>query len=129
MVLAVVSQQAEVDAIKAALNTALPAGQSQAYEYDETPATASYVRLDLSRRFIPDRLGSGEATVVCGRLVTRYVGESVANVRELRRLVTATLEDKAIPAGSSYVGPFTFEVEQPISPQSGTFSGADTWKF
>lgn len=114
---------ADVAAIKAALNAALPSGQAQAYEYDETPATASYVRVDLTRRYTGRFIGSGEEAVGGGRLVTHYVGQTVTNVRELRRLTTATLEDKVIGA----VGPFVFEAEDPIDANSGYFEAFTFW--
>ena len=110
-------------AIKAALNAALPSGQAQAYEYDETPLTASYVRVDLTRRFTGRYQASGEESVSGSRLVTHYVGQSVSNVRELRRITVATLEDKAI--GS--VGPFVFEREDDIEANAGFFEALDLW--
>ena len=114
---------ADTIAIKAALNAALPTGQAQAYEYDETPVTASYVRVDLTRRHTGRYLASGEEAVGGGRLVTHYVGQSVSNVRELRRLVTVTLEDKAIGT----VGPFVFEAEDPIEANAGFFESFTFW--
>ena len=120
------TQETDAVAILAALNAALPAA-ARAYDIDDVPGTlpASYVVLYLSRRWIPEKLGSGEATVICGRLQTRYVSKTVSNVRELRRIVTNTLEDKAIGTA----GPFSFETEDEIGPDDGWFSGADTFTF
>lgn len=117
------SAETDLTAIKAALNAALPSGQAQAYEYDETPATASYVRVDLTRRYTGRFLASGEETFSGSRLVTHYVGKSVSNVRELRRLTTATLEDKAL----GNVGPFVFEAEDPIDANAGFFESFTFW--
>lgn len=114
---------ADTVAIKAALNAALPPGQAQAYEYDETPATKSYVRVDLTRRYTGHYRASGEESVSGGRLVTHYVGKTVSNVRELRRITTATLEDKVIGA----TGPFTFEAEDPIEANAGFFEAFTFW--
>ena len=124
------SAETEAVAVIAALEAALP-DTAHAYDYDEVPATlpAMYVVVDFSRRFVPDRLSSGEATVVCGRLVTRYVAKTVSNARELRRIVSAALEDKAVTVGSSYVGPFTFEADESIGPDDGWYSGSDSWAF
>lgn len=116
---------ADVTAIKAALNSALPSGQAQAYEYDEAPATASYVRIDLTRRYTGQFLSSGEETFAGARLVTHYVGQTVTNVRELRRITTATLEDKAIGT----TGPFTFEAEDPIEANAGFFEAFTFWSL
>lgn len=120
------TQETDAVAIIAALNAALPAA-ARAYDLDALPAVrpAAYVEVDLSRRYIPDRLASGEATVVCGRLITGYIAKTVSNARELRRIVTATLEDKAI--GS--VGPFTFEADDSIGEAGDWFVGSDSWTF
>lgn len=120
------TQETEVVAILAALNAALPAAV-RAYDVDEVPAVrpAAYVELHYSRRFVADRLGSGEVTIPGGRLLTRYVSKYVSNCREIRRVVTATLEDKAIGA----TGPFVFEADEVIGPDDGWFSGADSWTF
>lgn len=115
--------ESDTAAIKAALNAALPSGQAQAYEYDETPVTASYVRVDLTRRYTGRFQASGEESLPGGRLVTHYVGKSVSNVRELVRLTTATLEDKAIGT----VGPFRFEAEDPIEANAGFFEAFTFW--
>lgn len=124
MVLAVTAD-ADVTAIKAALNAALPSGQAQAYEYDETPATASYIRVDLTRRYTGEFLASGEETFNGGRLTTHYVGQTVTNVRELRRITTVTLEDKAIGT----TGPFVFEAEDPIEANAGFFEAFTFWSL
>jgi hypothetical protein len=118
-----VTTDADIASVKAALNAALPSGQAQAYEYDETPATASYVRVDLTRRYTGRFQASGEESVSGGRLVTHYVGKTVSNVRELRRITTATLEDKTV--GS--VGPFVFEAEDPIEANAGFFEAFTLW--
>lgn len=122
------SVESDLAAIKAALNAALPSGQAQAYEYDEPragdpPLTASYVRVDLTRRYTGRFLASGEEAFTGSRLVTHYVGQSVSNVRELRRVTTATLEDKAV----GNVGPFVFEAEDPIEANAGFFESFTFW--
>ncbi|MCW2496402.1 hypothetical protein [Jatrophihabitans sp.] len=117
------SQETDLTAIKAALNAALPSGQAQAYEYDQTPATTSYVRVDLTRRYTGRFLASGEEAVGGGRLVTHYVGKTVSNVRELRRITTSVLEDKVIGTA----GPFVFEAEDPIDDNAGFFEAFTFW--
>jgi hypothetical protein len=126
-------------AVKAALVAAFAdmASPPPVYDYDEIPGDQygetpgsvpkAYVVIDISRRFTESRRYSGEVTLPGYRLGTRYCHDSVDNVRELQRRVTAALESQIIEPD---LGPFDFEVEsEPIHRDSLGFTGVDDWTF
>jgi len=111
------------------------------WDYDEIPGDAEgttpgalpkiYVVVDLSRRLNSTTRFSGAVMVPLHRLGTRYCADTVSNVRELRRRITAVLESQIIadttPTG---IGPFAFEAEsEAIHRDTLGFTGVDDWTF
>jgi hypothetical protein len=133
-----VTQEASADAIKAALTAALP-GDVTAYDLDEVPEVAGnpgvkpleYVLVFVSRRWVPERRASGEVDLPGGRLTVRYHSATyIDNAREYRRITLATLEDQILTLGDDpEIGPFVFEVEDPIREIADSWTGADTLTF
>lgn len=136
--------QEQLEAIKAALDTALqgpphpvppdaPIPEDQlAYDFDNVPAKrpVAYVALDLSRRYLEGFRAGGSHPSRGGRLVTRYNAKFADNARELQRRTRLTLEDKVlVTEGGVLIGPFRFETEISIEPDTGWASGADSWIF
>ena len=127
------SEQAE--AILEALNTAL-AGRA-AYEYSKVPGSNGntgtepdkYVVVALSRRYVDSRRAGGSVMLPGGRLETRYVAKSLTDARNMRRLVTAALEDVTLTTTAGEVGPFTFESAEAFRPDETYQVGSDTWTF
>lgn len=89
-------------------------------------ATKDYILLFVSRRYVADRLGSGEVTIPGGRVVVRYVCLAEANVSVMRDRARAALEDVILPGG---VGPFVFESETLTDDDGTWFVGADTFTY
>lgn len=129
-------QETRAVVLKAAMNAELPASAA-AYEVDEVPGTTGgpgngttptrYVTYELSRRWHPER--RGDADVIPGwALTTHYRAPSVSDVRELRRCIVASLENRAfdLPDGDTF-GPFSFEFDGGIEFIAGAWSGFDTW--
>jgi len=130
----VTDQETIAAAILTALNTALPSG-ADAYEIDGVPGTlgnlgsvpAKSVVISLSRNWTDSYRFGGANSVPGFFLKTTYRAPNVQSCRELRRLVSAALEDQPVGA----YGPFTFnQEERPIDddPDWG-FSGTDAWSF
>lgn len=122
-------------AILAELNAALPTGVD-AYDIDGVPGTAdngwadrpaTLVTIRLYRRYTDTRRFGGDYTLPGFFLDTAYRGQYVQHCRELRRVVSATLENQFV---GTY-GPFVFNDEtQPIDDDADFgFSGTDTWIF
>ena len=129
------TENEQAAAIMAALNAAL--APAVAYEYGKVPGAggnagtepAKYVLVDISRRYVPGRRASGEVTLPGGRLGTRYVARSSSDLRNMRRLVTATLEDKILTTAAGEVGPFVFESADPARPDEAFQVADDAWTF
>lgn len=119
-------------AILAALNAALVPIDSRAYDLDEVPATfpATWVTVALSWRFGGERRASGEIGAQGWRIVTRCTARtSLSNARNLRRVVDSVLRDKRVIVAGEPTGRITFDSGQAIAPDSGYYSGADTWTY
>lgn len=71
-------------------------------------ATADYIVLFVSRRYVDKQLASGEVSVSGGRVIVRSCCTTEANLDVFRARVAAALEDQIV-AGD--VGPFVFESE------------------
>jgi hypothetical protein len=121
-----VSLASETTAICGAINAQFST-TSPAVAPDKAAAlTTDHVIVFVSRRYVPDQLLSGEVTAPGGRVVTRYVSKSVANLSNTRDKTRAALEDKF--AGS--LGPFEFETEDPITDEAdGWYVAADSWVY
>jgi hypothetical protein len=121
-----VTEEEQAQAVLTALNGVL--GNAEAYDIDAVPAERPrrYVVIDVTRRWVPDQLVSGEVTIPGGFLTTEYHARSVYDVREMRRITTAALEDKVL---AGVLGPFTFETADDVNGNDGWFDSADTWTF
>lgn len=93
-------------------------------------ATTDYVNTFVTRRYVPERLMSGEVPIPGGRVIVRSVCRTEANANVFRARVTAALEDQIL-AGD--LGPFTFETENVIDPttdETGDWYIAEsTWTY
>lgn len=89
-------------------------------------ATTDYIIVAAYRRHVADQLASGEVTIPGGRLLTRYVGKTEANVNVMRTRTRAALEDKIL---SGDVGPFVFETADVVQPDDGWFVATDLWTY
>lgn len=87
--------------------------------------TTDHIIVAAYRRFVDDRLGSGEVTILGGRLLTRYVAKTESNLNVLRIRTRAAIEDQIL----SGVGPFTFETADPPEPDGDWYSAADIWTY
>lgn len=121
------SATTDVEAIKSAIDAQF--ASPRAVEIDQAgKRSTDHVLVFLSRRYVDGFLLSGEASVQGSRLITRYVGKSVANVRSMQERTRSALEDKIL---SGEVGPFSFEAEQePLAYDTdagGWFTSADAW--
>jgi hypothetical protein len=123
-------------AILTALNAALPSW-ADAYDTDGVPGAigssvpgpmpASWVVIRLYRIKTGSARGGGAYMVPGFFLDTGYRAQNVTTCRELRRIVSAALENQVVGA----YGPFVFNDEsQPIADDPDwTFFGVDTWSF
>lgn len=122
------TEATDAAAIIAAIRAKLPAGKS-AFELSDPAVknlTTDHVLVITSRRYVDERLGSGEVPLPGGRVLTRYVALTAGNLRLLRAATTAALEDQILTGD---VGPFTFEVSDPPDDDDGWITGADTWTY
>lgn len=87
--------------------------------------TADHVIVFVSRRYTGGFRASGEESVAGGRVITRYVSKSVANLSNTQAKTRTALEDKAI----GDLGPFVFETEDPVSDDDGWFVASDSWTY
>jgi len=127
-----VSQASDIATILAAINARYPS-KKRAYSFGDPAAktlTSGHILVLVTRRFVADQLLSGEVTIPGGRVYTRYVGTSEADVYAFRDATAAALEDKIL-AGS--LGPFTFETSDSIDDavDSGTtfYVSTDTFTY
>ena len=123
------SQGDESAAIIAAINASFTTPRAFDFDTARTLTAESYVIVSVSRRYVPERRASGDVTVPGGRLMTRYVAKKVANVYALRATVTALLENKMLPLGGDFIGPFSFEADETVGPDDGYYSAADFWTY
>ena len=129
------TEEEQADAILAALNDVLTL--AKAYEYDDVPGAhgnegtrpGRYVVIDVTRRYEEKRLGSGEVSVVGGRVGVRYAAKSTNDARNMRTLATAVLEDQILTTDAGEIGPFVHETSEAILPADGYQSGADVFTF
>lgn len=130
------TEQEQATAILAAINAAIGPGAT-AYEYDKIPGAngnagtepAQYVAVALSRRYVDNRRFGGSVMLPGGRLETRYAAKSITNARNMRRLVTAAIEDTTLTGPGGEVGPFTFESAEAFRPDQTYQVGTDVWTF
>lgn len=126
------SQADDLAAVLAAINAKYPS-RTRAYSFGDAAVkslSSGHILVLVDRRFVPDRLMSGEVPLPGGRVFTRYVGTSEADVYAFRAATASALEDKILPGG---LGPFSFEGSDSIDDEvdSGTtwFTAADTWTY
>lgn len=115
--------------ITAAINAKFTTPPVMTFKQSQT-ATEDHIVIFVSRRYVADRLSSGEVTIPGGRVATRYVCLTEANLDVYRDRVKAALEDQILAGG---VGPFTFESADQVSlePSGGVdwFISADTFTY
>lgn len=111
------SQQAAWDAIKAAVDARFATPRVLDVE-TAANQTADHIVLFVSRRYVPDQLGSGEVTIKGGRTVLRSVCKSPENASVFYDRIEAALEDKILPGD---FGPFVFESSLDVDADDGWF--------
>lgn len=114
-------RQAAADAIDAQFTTA----RSKTFA-EGAAATSDYIIVAAYRRYVDDQLASGEVTISGGRLMTRYVGLTEANVNVMRSRTRTALEDKILTGD---VGPFVFESGDVATPDDGWIVATDFWTY
>lgn len=114
-------RQAAADAIDAQFTS--PRSKTFA---EAAAATSDHVIVAAYRRYVADRLGSGEVTILGGRMLTRYVAKTEANANVMRTRTRTALEDKIL---SGDVGPFVFESADVVQPDDGWFVATDLWTY
>jgi hypothetical protein len=125
-------------AIKAAIQAELPAGVN-VYDVDEVPGAtgssnsdptpARYVTIELGRRYNANEPSNAD-TVELGALTTHYRAANVTLCRNLRKAVTAALENRAydLPGGDT-VGPFSHQFDNGFIYAADGWSAFDLWNF
>lgn len=122
------SQETDAAEIIAAINAQF--STPRAFDLDDARAqTSNKVIVFVFRRYVEGAMVDGSARIPGGRVVTRYVGKTVSDVRNLRAKTTAALENRFLPS----VGPFSFETEQePLDfdpDDGGWYVAADAWLY
>lgn len=122
------SQETDAAQIIAAINAKFTA--PYAFELDDAKTqTGNHVIVFVGRRYVEGTMIGGSARVTGGRVVTRYVGRYVSDVRDMRAKTTAALEDQFLAS----VGPFSFEAEQESlafdADDGGWYVAADSWLY
>lgn len=121
------TQASETAAICAAINAQFSLSDPAVAPADATALTGDHIIVFASRRFVADRLASGEVTIPGGRVLTRYVSKVGANVSNMQAKARAALEDQIIAGG---LGPFTFEAEDVLDDDAdGYWTAADVWTY
>jgi hypothetical protein len=123
-----VSQQTDATEIIAAINAKFSA--PYAFELDAAKAqTGNHIIVFVTRRYVDGSMVGGAARIAGGRVVTRYVGRDVSDVRNMRAKTMAALEDRFLAT----IGPFSFEAEQEslaFDPDDGGwYVTADAWLY
>lgn len=119
------SQASETAAICAAINAQFSASKPAVRPDQAATLTTDHIIVFVSRRYVAERLGSGEVPIWGGRVMTRYVSKSAANLSNSQAKTRTALEDRMAGA----FGPFTFETEDPIAEGDGWWSAADVWTY
>lgn len=119
------SQASETAAICAAINAQFSASTPAVRPDQAATLTTDHIIVYVSRRYVADRRASGEVTMPGGRVLTRYVSKSAANLSNSQAKTRAALEDRAV----GDLGPFVFETEDPIVEGDGWWSAADVWTY
>jgi len=127
-----VSQSDDLAAVLAAINARYPS-KKRAYSFGDPAVkslTSGHILVLVDRRFVPERLLSGEVPLPGGRVFARYVGTSEADVYAFRAATAAALEDQILPGG---LGPFTFEgsdsLDDEVDGSTTWFTAADTFTY
>lgn len=123
------SEATDAAAIIAAINAQF--SSPHAVEISDAPAQdGDHIVVFVSRRFVDGRMASGTPRIRGGRVITRYIGRRLKNVREMRLRTTAALESQTL-AGD--VGPFVYETEAEElrfdTEDGGWFVTADAWTY
>lgn len=126
------SQANDLATVLAAINAKYPT-KKRAYSFGDLAVkslTSGHILVLVDRRYVPERLLSGEVPLPGGRVFTRYVGTSEADVYAFRAATTAALEDQILAGG---LGPFTFEasdsIDDEVDGSTTWLTAADTWTF
>jgi hypothetical protein len=121
-----VTEEEQAQAILAALNGVL--GDAEAFDIDGVPTERPdrYVVIDITRRWMPEQLASGEVPIPGWFLTTEYHARNVNDVREMRRRTQQELEDQVLPGDA---GPFAFQTADEITSVDGWCDSADTWTY
>lgn len=119
------SLHSDTTAIRGAINAQFSSSAPAVAPDGAATLTTDHVIVFVSRRYTGTFSGSGEESVAGGRVVTRYVSKSIANLSNTRDKTRAALEDKV--AGT--VGPFVFETEIPVAADDGWWTAADSWTY
>ena len=91
--------------------------------------STDHIIVDLSRRYVAERRFSGIVTSPGGRVMVRFVATTASNVYVMQARVKAALEDQILATAAGEVGPFTFETSDPLGPDDGWLSAADTYTY
>lgn len=121
------SASTDAAAILAAINATFTT--PRAYELGDpglATLTTDHIVVMVFRRFVPEKNAAGEVPIHGGRVVTRYIAKTPANVRVLRDRTTQALEDQILTGG---VGPFTFESSDTADQDGAWLVESDTWTF
>lgn len=122
--------QAQMDAVLAALNTAL--APKVAYDLDDVPSPrpSEYVEVTVTRRFGGERRLCQRTGLSGWRITVRGVSQaSASNARNSLEKCRGALEFKPlIVAGETSTG-VQFETSDPPEPDEGWFSGLDAYTY
>lgn len=88
--------------------------------------TTDHIIVFISRRYTEGRLASGEARVIGGRVITRYITKDDGNVRVMRERTAAAVEEKFLPGSD---GPLAFETSTEVEEDDGWFVASDSWTY
>lgn len=115
-------------AILAAINA--PYSSQRAYIFGDLRVptlTTNHILVLVTRRYVPERLASGEVTIPGGRVVTRYIAKRGDNIPPLVAATKAALEDQILTFVGGEIGPFVFESHDPVTADETWFVATDTW--
>lgn len=116
-------------AILAAINAQYGSSQRAYIFGDARVATLStdHILVLVTRRYVPERLASGEVTIPGVRVVTRYISKRGDNIPPLVAATRTALEDKILTFTGGYIGPFVFEAHDPATADETWFVATDNW--
>lgn len=119
--------EADATAIIAAINAQFTTVRAFDMSDDDVKSIdVDHILVTVSRRYVDEQLASGEVPIPGGRVVTRYVAKTIANVYTLRSRTAAAIEDQILTGD---VGPFSFESDEVPGPDDGWISAADVWTY